>query len=521
MKIARKRLSKYTRIIFIILVYFITNFNTLAYILTTPEPQNDTLTDNYVNKLVDTDICSQYTTDKAINLKQAVNITIACNRNIRKLLISRISDNFSLDVAQYKFKPNMRLNLATNYTRQDNSLTSTSFNTTNITPQFNILTPLGTDISLDWENYTSDSAAINTFKNASNITIRQPLLKQSGIKFQTASVKNSVDTNNFQLFRLYDSLEDEVNKTIFLFRNIIQNKNQLNIQQNTLDIANKLLEQTKILIKTGRLAQYELSQVESQVASQEVNLADAKINLRRSYLQLANQLGINNYNLEIQYPQNVANLPEPIKDPVESLLKITLQNNVNYQGLLTQEKITKRDYYLAYNQARWNLDLIARYNLQGHANNYAKSFEHHIKSSDQNGFFGVQFDIPIDTNPNRDQGLIENKIRLKQIELDKKQLELEIYTDLQDKIYQNKILWDKLQLAKKSVQIKQNNFDMAKKKYESGRLSSFELVRIQDDVLASQVIENNNLIAYLNNYTIIDKILNKTLPLWNVSLKID
>lgn len=62
---------------------------------------------------------------------------------------------------------------------------------------------------------------------------------------------------------------------------------------------------------------------------------------------------------------------------------------------------------------------------------------------------------------------------------------------------------------------------MAKKKYESGRLSSFELVRIQDDVLSSSIIENNNLIAYLNNYTIIDKLLNKTLPLWNVNLKIE
>lgn len=341
MKLTKKRFSKYIHLVLSILLYFIYNYNTLAYILTTPNNQDDALTDNYINKFINTDICSHYTSDKAINLKQAVNITIACNRSIRKLLLNRISENYSLDVAQYKFKPNMKLNLAANYTRQDNSLTSTSYKTANVTPQFNILTPIGTDISLDWENYTSDSGVINTFKNASHITIRQPLLKQSGIKFQTASVKNSEDTNNFQLFRFYDSLENEVNKTIFLFRSIIQNKNQLEIQQKTLDTSKKLYEQTKLLIKTGRLAKYELSQVESQVASQEVNLADAKINLRKSYLQLANQLGINRYNLEIDYPKNITDLPKPIQEPVDSLLKITLENNVAYQGLITQKNLQK------------------------------------------------------------------------------------------------------------------------------------------------------------------------------------
>lgn len=529
-------------IIRIILLFSLFINNTLAYILTTPDYQSDNLTNDYINQFVNTDLCSSYTSDKAITLKQAINITVACNRNIHKLLINRISENYGLDVAQYKFKPNMSLHMAADYykstgpqlkdnvnkytrvtddySKSSDSLTTISYKTATITPQFNILTPIGTTISLDWENYTNDASLVNTFRNASHITIKQPLLKQSGYKYQTASVKNSQDSNRLQLLRLYDSIEDEINKTIFIFRSIIQNKNQLEIQQKTLDISKKLLEQTKILIKTGRLAQYELSQVESQVASQEVNLADAKINLKRSYLQLANQLGINKYNINIDYPQDISKLPEPLKQPADKLLKISLENNINYQSLITQQKLAQRDYYHAYDQSRWNLDLVARYNLQGYGNNYSKSIDHHFRSSDQNGYYGIQFDIPIDFNPNRNQALVENKIRLKQLELDKKQLELEIYSDLQDKIYQNKILWDKLQLAKKSVEIKQNNFKMAKKKYESGRLSSFELVRIQDDVESARVIENSNLIAYLNNYTIIDKILNNTLPMWNVNLAV-
>lgn len=484
-----------------------------------PQEQNDQFLDQYLNSHLSSAICSQYSLKDPINIKQAVNITIACNRNIHKLLISRIVENYNLSVADYKFKPNMRLNLGANYQKYDNSADSSLRRFANITPSFNILTPIGTTIDLNWENYVSKPSGIDRFKNASTITIKQPLLKNSGYDLQTASVENANDSNKLQLFRLFDTLENEVNKTIFLFRQIIQNKNQLDIQEKVLAISKKLYDQTKMLIKAGRLAQYELTQVESQVASQEVNLADARISLRKSYLNLSNHLGINK-NIEITYPEQFTNLAEPLKTSPEQLFELVKVNHVAYQNIITEQKIVQRDYYNAYNQSRWNLDLTARYNIQGYDNSYPGSVSNHFSSSDQNSSFGIQFDIPIDNNPNRNQALVANKIRLRQIELDKMQIEQEIFAELQDVLYQNKILWDKLQLAKRSVKIKQDNFNMAKKKFEAGRLSSFELVRIQDDVESAKVLENNNTIAYMNNITILDKLLNKTLPLWGVNISI-
>lgn len=506
-------------ILFSILFIFI-NLNSIAYILTTPEYSDNGDTDKYLNKHLNSNICPNYYSKTAITLKQAVNITLACNRNIHKALLSRISENYNLDVAMYKFMPNLSINMAVKYSKYEDSLSTATDRVANITPEFRILTPIGTTISLDWDNHAQNSQNIQTFKNASRITIKQPLLKQSGYEFQTASVKNSQQSNKFQLFRLHDFIENEINKTIFIFRNIVQNQKQLDIQQKTLDITKKLQKQTKALIKAGRLAQYELTQVNSQVASQEVSLKDAQINIKRSYLQLINQLGIAQQSLKININNNSYNVNSREDYNPDDIYKTVLENNVAYKSIVVQQDIAKRDYAAAYNQSRWTLDVVGNYQILGYDEKFTKSVRNHFNPTNQNKSIGVQFDIPFDFNPNRQQAIIENKIRIKQLELDKKQIEQEIYSDIQDKLYQNKLLWDKLQLARESVNIKQENFNMANKKYEAGRLSSFELVRIQDDVESSKVIENSNLIAYLNNVTIIDKLLNKTYARWGIELDI-
>ena len=481
---------------------------------------NENYTDQYLQQILDLNLCKNYTAQTPLSLKQAINLTVACNRNIHKNILNRITDNYNLSVTEYKFKPNVDISMRTFYEKTDNDVTTDTNKALNVIPQFKILTPLGTIINLDWENYISNPNNINTFRNASRITVRQPLLKQAGIDYQTANVKNAQASNKFEIIRLYDFIASEINNTIFLFRQIIQNENQLTIQENALAISKKLQEQTNALIKAGRLAQYELSQVESQVASQEINLADAKINLRKSYLQLANQLGIDSNNLKIKMSNELSQVPDPIAGSKTELLGQVLKYNINYQNVLLQENNAKRDYFIAYNQSRWTLDLTASYQIEGNDNTYTRSLQNYFSFSDQRKFVGLEFDIPFDLNPIRKQAVIENKVRMKQLLLDQKQLEQEIYSDLEDKLYQQQILWEKLQLSTRSVDIKQKNFDMARKKYEVGRLSSFELVRIQDDVENAQMAKTSNVIAYLNNATILDKMLNKTMLKWNVEVKI-
>lgn len=479
-------------------------------------PNNDYI-NQYLNQHLDTQLCRSYKSNNPISLKQAINITIACNRNIQKLLLNRISQNASLDVANYKFMPNLSLRVGGNYNKHDNETDNGLTKTGSVIPAFSILTPLGSNIILDWTSIVEQPNNIETFKNASKITIRQPLLKDSGYNLQTASVKNSQDENNLQKLVFYDAIEDQINQTIFLYRQIIQNKNQLTIQEKSLQSSKKLMQQTKSLIKAGRRAQYELTQVESQVASQEVNLADSKINLRQSYLNLINHLGISG---DITISNNINKLPKPINKNANNLIELVTKNNISYQSLLTAQKVAKRNYYVAYDNSRWRLDLTAEYFIQNHDKSYKDTFKNQFSPDSKTMLLGVQFDIPLDPNPSRNQALLENSIRIKQLELDKRQLEQEIYANLQAKLYQHQILWDKLQLAKKAVEIKQNNFNMAKQKYEAGRLSSFELMRIQEDVENSKVLENSNHIAYLNNYTVIEKLLNNTLIKWGIDIKI-
>ena len=62
---------------------------------------------------------------------------------------------------------------------------------------------------------------------------------------------------------------------------------------------------------------------------------------------------------------------------------------------------------------------------------------------------------------------------------------------------------------------------MAKQKFAAGRLSSFELVRIQDEVENAKVAQNGSLISYLNNRTMLDKLLHHTFNQWGINVQID
>ena len=478
-------------------------------------------------------LCYHFKPDEAITLQQAVNITLVCNRNIQKAFIGRVTQKYSLDTALYKFKPNIDLSGIVNSTVSserdyvNNRNYHHSATSSSVIPRFNLLTPLGTTISLDWQSLATNPDHFNTFKNASKITIRQPLLKQSGVDLQTASTQNAKDQDYLQMLNLSNLIEDEINKTIFSFREISQNLDQLDIQEKNLTISKKLLEQTDALIQAGRLAEYEKMQVSSQVSSQELNLTDARINLKKSYLTLINQLGLNlnmteaidKITIQAQ-PLSSMVIPEPISKTPDQLFKQVLSKNIQYQTIVVQQQINKRDYHVAYDQDRWTLDLSLDHQLTSFDKHYKTAYKKYLHTPDRQTNLSLQFDIPLDFNPARTQALVENKAQKQQLVFDKKQIEQEVFSTLQDNLYQQKLLWEKLQLADKSVQIKQTSFTMAKQKFAAGRLSSFELIRIQDDVENAKVAHNSSLISYLNNRTMLDKLLHQTFSQWSVNVQI-
>ena len=68
----------------------------------------------YAEQSTPESLCYHFDVNQAITLQQAVNITLVCNRNIQKAYLSRVTDKYSLDVAEYKFKPNIHLSGAGN-----------------------------------------------------------------------------------------------------------------------------------------------------------------------------------------------------------------------------------------------------------------------------------------------------------------------------------------------------------------------------------------------------------------------
>jgi outer membrane protein TolC len=276
--------------------------------------------------------------------------------------------------------------------------------------------------------------------------------------------------------------------------NVVQLYIQYQITQEQKEILNANLERITKLVDISQ-AQFENGIIKKLDVDQlKVNRTNLATEISNANIGLEQQLNLLKFYLDIPQSQPVRlteNLNTTENYPLSQ--ELLLQQNINYQLLQEQVKVTEMDKDVIKSAYYPTVSAFAQYNYTGQAN------EFNFKSDNYSGFFaglwGLNVSVPIFDGFNAKRRLEENAVQLEQLRLQEKQLvnaaNLE-FNNATIKIKQNETL---VQTQLENMKLAQELYDITKLSYQEGVAPLTELLNAETSLREAQ---SNYLTASLN-----------------------
>ena len=269
-----------------------------------------------------------------------------------------------------------------------------------------------------------------------------------------------------------------------------------------------MLEQNRLLIKTGRMAEMDSVQTEADLENQRIRVLQAQRTLDSSRLNLLDLL-----NLELStklIAKEEFNLRQIPLD-VPKLFEIALAERQDYQSQLLTIEQNKIGIKVAENAQLWDVSLFA----QGTYGTRSRFMTPDERVTD--GSFGIKFSIPLN-DLSRKQQLVQADVQNRTGELQLDILKSGIEKQIRTSASEVTIYWEQSKTAETQLKLAQQALDAARLKLNAGRSSAFEVQTQEQNLRNAETQLVNSKLNYLNALTRLDLQLGTTLETWQISL---
>ncbi len=452
-------------------------------------------------------------------LADCIYIALKKNRDLESVYLGRITQKFSLKVADDEFVPDVNLNPYMDYTvsRSNNDQTDSRGGGAQFQVTKKIKT--GGQINFIWDNTARQTLGITDgadYNTGLSVNFSQPLLKGAGAKVATASQRIAHLNEDANLITLRSTVMGTIFGVIQSYRGFMQAKRQVEINERSLVRAKEQFEINRALIDAGRMAQVELVQSESDVANQEVSLLNTQNALDAARLNLLKILDIDKRTQIVPIEQLQANA---VALDYDKSLELAWQYRPDYLQQLLSHSVAEINLTLAESNKLWNLSFNTGYGITGNGTrSYVRTLDH-ATDLDNTGFTaGLALQIPWFGDYTREQQQLNAKVALAQSDIRFKELRESIEIEVQDGLRNIEMQIKQVKLATMARQLSEKKLEIEKEKLKAGKTTNFQLVSFQNELVNSQNGELNAIISYLNSLSAFDQILGTTLLTWKVEI---
>ncbi|MGB5658888.1 MAG: TolC family protein, partial [Thermoanaerobaculia bacterium] len=361
------------------------------------------------------------------------------------------------------------------------------------------LVSTGGRVRLDWDNSEQKTNSLFATLNPAyridmDLTFIQPLLKNRG---KLAKNRNLlIAQTNRGISR--ETFELQVTRVILdvegAYWNLAESIAQLEVAEESLDLAKQLHEQNVIRVEVGTLAPLELVQSEAGVASREVEiiLARAAIGDRSDVLR---QL------MNLERLGDLWDLPVvPTSDPFEQretlgldeAIETALENRpeLRQQELALQNRQVDVDYFR--NQRKARLDFAGTYGLNGVGGDitdpefpsdgdYLDAMDQ-IKDAAFDGWrVALNFAFPIQNRTAKANSAIAD-VNFDRALAVQKDVELGVITEVRRVARALEASLEAVESAGVARRLQERNYEAEQKRYDNGMSTSFQVLQIQEDL---------------------------------------
>ena len=347
---------------------------------------------------------------------------------------------------------------------------------------------LGSDLA--GRTGTSPGGPFENADGSASIQLRQPLLKNFWIDNTRLTIQVTKKQLKISELGLRQQIMNVITSVELGYYDLLLARERIRVQQQALDLAERLVRESKRRVGVGTMARLDEKQAESQVSARQADLFGARGLFVAQEYQLKNLLS-----------DNFTEWDGIRIEPTESLTIVTNAFDLHQswgRGLaqrpdLLQMKVDleRQGVVLKYlrNQLFPQLDLVGSYGQVGSDRGYSGALEGIRRGDSPSYTFGAVLSIPVAGNRAARATYRANKAELSQSLVRVKQLEQDIMVEIGIALEQAQTRFAQVDATKQSRAFAAIALEAAQKKLENGRSTSFEVLLLQRDLTTAQLAE--------------------------------
>jgi outer membrane protein TolC len=467
--------------------------------------------------------------EKALSLSLEDCILKAMKNNIGvaiEILNPELSD-LGISLAREKFLPSLNLS----YNKRDTVRTSASFLESadlvstirgSYTADISQLIPTGGTFSIAIDGYKSDTSqrlqTINpSYGTTLTFSFNQPLLRNFGLRLTRREIiiaRNNLDISESQLQRV---LQQTVYNVEEAYWNLVSSIENLKVRQQSLRLAQELLEKNKRAVEVGTLAQIEILSAESAVASRQADILQAQATVKDNEDRLKIILNITAEGI----PEDVNIIPadkpalEERRITLDEALRIAMTNRPDLQGTRLGIKNQEMNVSFAKNQLLPNLSFSASYwspGLSGTQYFYdqrdpfgdpievvehgsSEAWKDTFNFKYENWSAGITLDIPLNSVFSR-ANYAQAKVNLEQSLLRLKDTEQQIFLEVKSAVRAVQTNYERVQAYKAARELAERTLEAEEEKFKVGISTPYFVLQYQTELTTAQTNELGAVIDY-------------------------
>lgn len=358
--------------------------------------------------------------------------------------------------------------------------------------------PTGTNISANASMSTSTSS-IYTDQYSGNvgITITQALLQGFGLGTNLANLRRARIDYEISQAELKGVAEEVIASVEQSYWDLYLTREEIDIQQRSLELANKQLKESQERVAVGKLPELELAAVHAEVATRNEALIDAQSRYEQARLAFL-------YLLNPANQASWATVPFPIDRPflpIDTLdtIEIHEQLGMKYRPDLQQAKLSLKKGDIEITRTRNGLLPRLDFFITLGRTTYSQTFRDaipDIKSPyyDING--GLTFYFPV-TDRQAIAQYSRAKYSKEQLELSLKNMERLVQWDVRSAYIEVLRSREQITATRVARELQSQKLDAELEKFRVGKSTNFLVLQAQRDLTASQLNEARSMVAYL------------------------
>ncbi|ALJ06666.1 transporter [Pseudalgibacter alginicilyticus] len=349
------------------------------------------------------------------------------------------------------------------------------------------------------QNVALTGGTISLYSNLEKVDLygNSNITNYSVVPFSIRYRQNSLFYNSFRWDKKIEPLIYEESRRDFIetmeqisintclrYFNLLKAQMQLNISKKNLSNQDTLYQISKGRFKMGKIAENELLQMELSLLNSKNNVTSNTIEVKRTSQNIARYLELNNENIALEIPDELALFDVDINKALEEA-----QNNRKAVIEFRRKRLqAENELARAKGSNRLEMNLIANLGISQYGSEFNNLFNNYNKQQ----YIALNIGIPI-----FDWGVSKSERKMAEANLDLTNNNIEQDKQaFEQEIYLHVLNWsskrDFLLTSQKAKEIADKSYDITKKRYVLGKVTI-------TDLNISQEKKDQAIVTYLNS----------------------